>query len=594
MGTRAKPTTPTTKRAAYYVRVSSEEQTKGYSLAAQQRAIAAYCAQQGWDLVAQYHEPGKSARTEDARKRPVFQQLLADAAAHLFDVVIVHKLDRFARNRRVAFDAFHRLGVAGVGFVSLAENMDHSTPAGQLMLTMLVGMAQFYSDNLSWETKKGKAERKAQGKYNGLLPFGVTTDAAGVPTLDQTERYCDVATRAAIVPAAGLTLAFDLAAAAQTDREIARALNNAGYRTSGNRGANPFTKDSVRVILRNRFYVGDLPDGNGGWLPGKHAALIEPAVFERAEAQRAANTNRPREVSTVRSPWALSGVAVCGGCGGSVTVTHHMTGKRRVRCAGRTQGNDCDEPSCFTSVIEDQIGELLAGFAVPPRDQERLLHVWRHYQSQAVDTAAARIRLRRQLERLKDLYLDGDLDKTEYQTRKAALHDQLAELPAEGDPDSAVGARLAAFLADVSAAWTLATADERNRLARQLFRSVVIVNRTAVAVVPRPDLRPFFALVGVKSDEKECSGGSDGLCSRGCILPAGAIVIAVVPERSPAGRSGRASYQTPRPRALSAADEARIRRAADTRSLRDLAAAYEVSHETIRAILARRDLVPVG
>ena len=121
-----------------------------------------------------------------------------------------------------------RLGSSGVGFVSIAENMDCSTPAGQLMLTMLVGMAQFYSDNLSWETKKGEGERKARGPSNGLLPFGTVKGPNGVPVLDTSAWACHVATRCEIVPAVVLRLAFELAAAGKSDREVARALNDAG------------------------------------------------------------------------------------------------------------------------------------------------------------------------------------------------------------------------------------------------------------------------------------------------------------------------------------------------------------------------------
>ena len=113
------PPTPT-KRAAIYVRVSSEEQVAGYSLGAQERAVEAFCRQHGWEIVARHRDEGRSARTDDANKRPGFRRLMADAEARRFDVVIVHKLDRFARNRRVAFDAFHKLGTAGVGFVSIA------------------------------------------------------------------------------------------------------------------------------------------------------------------------------------------------------------------------------------------------------------------------------------------------------------------------------------------------------------------------------------------------------------------------------------------------------------------------------------------
>ncbi len=97
------------------------------------------------------------------------------------------------------------------------------------------------------ETKKGKAERKRQGMYNGHLPFGTTKGPDGVPVLDTEARWCDVATRTEVVPADGLRLAFELAAAGKSDREIARALNAAGHRTSGNRGHNPLSKDTVRV-----------------------------------------------------------------------------------------------------------------------------------------------------------------------------------------------------------------------------------------------------------------------------------------------------------------------------------------------------------
>ena len=182
--------------------------------------------------------------------------------------MVVHKLDRFARNRRVAFEAFERLGKAGVGFVSIAENMDYSTPAGQLMLTMLVGLAQFYSDNLAGETKKGKHERKPQGLYNGLLPFGVTKGPDGVPVLDREARRDDGQPPRDRARGWACSWPSSSRPRARRDREIAKALNAAGYRTSGNRGANPFSKDTVRRILTNRFYLGELPDGKGGWLPG--------------------------------------------------------------------------------------------------------------------------------------------------------------------------------------------------------------------------------------------------------------------------------------------------------------------------------------
>ncbi len=97
------------KRVGMYYRVSGKEQLQGYSLDAQVRAIEAHCAQHGWEVVARYPEPARSARTDAIDKRPAFKQMLADAQAGRFDVLIVHKLDRFARNLRVQLETFGRL-----------------------------------------------------------------------------------------------------------------------------------------------------------------------------------------------------------------------------------------------------------------------------------------------------------------------------------------------------------------------------------------------------------------------------------------------------------------------------------------------------
>src|SRR5829696_4725644 len=98
-----------TVRAALYERVSSEEQVEGYSLDAQDRAGQLYCAAHGFEVVQVYRDEGRSARSDDLAKRPAFQQMLVDAEAGLIDVVVVHKLDRFARNLRVTLETLERL-----------------------------------------------------------------------------------------------------------------------------------------------------------------------------------------------------------------------------------------------------------------------------------------------------------------------------------------------------------------------------------------------------------------------------------------------------------------------------------------------------
>lgn len=154
--------------------------------------------------------------------------MIADALSSKFDVLVVHKLDRFSRNLRITLEYFDKLLKAGVSFVSINEQMDFTTPSGKVHLALLGAFAQYYSDNLSQETKKGWAERRAQGLYCGLLPFGAMKSDDGVP-VPHPDTY------------PGLVMAFELTAQGKSDREVAVALNTAGYRTAGNQGNRAFS-----------------------------------------------------------------------------------------------------------------------------------------------------------------------------------------------------------------------------------------------------------------------------------------------------------------------------------------------------------------
>ncbi len=110
-------------RAGIYCRVSREEQVQGYSLDAQARACREYATSRGWSVASEYREEGRSARTDVIARRPEFRRLLDDVRPGQFDVVIVHKVDRFARNLRISFEALDVLGRAGVAFVSVTENV---------------------------------------------------------------------------------------------------------------------------------------------------------------------------------------------------------------------------------------------------------------------------------------------------------------------------------------------------------------------------------------------------------------------------------------------------------------------------------------
>jgi site-specific DNA recombinase len=490
-------------RVAVYVRVSSEEQLEGYSLDAQLRAARQYCADKGWTIAAEYVEEGKSARYEDLSRRPRFQAMLEASESRAFDVLLVHKLDRFARNLRVTLATLERLDRSGVGFVSLSEQMDFTTPIGKVILATLGAFAQYYSDNLSTETKKGKDERRAQGIHNGLLPFGTVAGPEGVAVPD--ERPVDVGGKQTS-NLEGLRLAFRLASEGISDRLVAQALNASGYRTTGNRGANPFTKDTMAELLTNRFYWGELPvyeDARSGprsrpvqigWTPGKHRSLpgFNETLWERIQAMREQRRRRVGTTSQART-YSLTGLVSCDVCGSRIGITRDALGKPRLGCRTRKQGGTCDNRLTFLSVYEDQVGAYLDAFRIPPDYQEQLLAAMRAMGEQQADPEAERRQLQARLERSKKLYEWGDKPEGEYLAERAELQERLRALAVDPSPGADLEA-LAAVLRDVKLAWNVADQEERNQLARTLFDDLRVLGHQIVAVRPRDAFAPFFRL----------------------------------------------------------------------------------------------------
>jgi len=212
-------------------------------------------------------------------------------------------------------------------------------------------------------------------------------------------------------------MACEMAATGTPDRDMARALNETGYRTTGNRGSNPFTTDTGRPMLQNRFDLGELPDGEGGWILGKHAAMIDVAIFDAAINARFRNIRRRHNPGTpLRSPWALSGGASCG-CGSAMRSSGRSDHRRRIECSARSQGLTCDAPSFFADVVEDQLADLLSHVRIPDDRRDALVAHWEERAQNRRSPAQERERLARKAERVKALYIEGELDDRAHSRR---------------------------------------------------------------------------------------------------------------------------------------------------------------------------------
>lgn len=159
-------------RAVNYSRESDPSRVEGHSLDTQERYFYQLCESRKWPAVKVYRKQGRSAHSDSLCNRPVPRQLLEDAAQGQFDVVVVHTLDRWARNLQVMLETVAILTKHGVGLVSITENLEWTTPEGRLVAWTLGSFAEFFSDMLGLHVKKGVDTKATQGLHLGSIPFG--------------------------------------------------------------------------------------------------------------------------------------------------------------------------------------------------------------------------------------------------------------------------------------------------------------------------------------------------------------------------------------------------------------------------------------
>ena len=154
--------------AVIYARYSSHGQTE-QSIEGQLHDNYAWAEQQGITVIGEYID---RALTGTKDQRPDFQRMIADAAKRQFELVIVWKLDRFARNRYDSAIYKARLKKYGVKVLSVKENITDS-PEGIILEGLLESMAEYYSANLAQNVLRGKRETSAKGNWNGgRVPLG--------------------------------------------------------------------------------------------------------------------------------------------------------------------------------------------------------------------------------------------------------------------------------------------------------------------------------------------------------------------------------------------------------------------------------------
>lgn len=396
------------KRAAAYLRVSTEDQTE-YSPAAQLRELRDYAA--AHDLLLEeahiYADEGISGRS--AQKRPAFLRMISDARspAHPFDVILVHKFDRFARSREDSIVYKSMLRRAGVEVISIKEPLSEGNYSG-VMEAIYESFAEAYSVNLGQEVRKGMTEKALRGQVQTAPPFGYRL---------MEHHFVPHAQEAPLVQEL-----FRRYAAGEGFSALAQSLNQRGIRT---RHGKLFENRTVEYILRNPVYIGKLswnPTGRTGrhfddphriLADGGHEPLISPALWDavqqRIALQKLLHPHRSRPAHT-RRHW-LSGLVRCAACGSPlVWVKPHF-----LRCGGYARGKCTQSQHIAVEYLEEALlSRLEEDLQLPEQPAYRLL---------AADDHSAALRAR--LHRLTEAYMAGALELSEFQSRKAALLSQL-------------------------------------------------------------------------------------------------------------------------------------------------------------------------
>ena len=325
-------------KAVIYARYSSSSQREE-SIEGQVKECAAFAERNGYMVIGTYADRAVSGTTDN---RPEFQRMIKDSKRKQFDLVIVWKLDRFARNRYVSAKYKNQLKQNGVRVISANESISEGAD-GILLETMLEGMAEWYSEDLKEKVVRGLSVNASKCKWNGgTLPIGYVVD-------EEQHLQPNPTTAPFILET------FKMYDEGKTVTEIRDYLNSKGLT---NTKGKPINYGTIQRILSNRRYIGEyafreivVPDG----IP----AIVPLDLFERVQERLAKNRKAPARAKADEA-YLLTTKLFCGHCG---TAMNGESGKARngtihryYKChAVKKKLNDCKKKAVKKDWIENLV-----------------------------------------------------------------------------------------------------------------------------------------------------------------------------------------------------------------------------------------------
>lgn len=363
------------RRAVIYARYSSDRQTED-SIEAQLRACREYAASKGYVVVGTYADEAISGKGSKTAARKQYQKMLRDAEAHKFDILLIHKFDRVARNVGEHINLSMRLAGAQVTLIAAAQDFG-ATKEGKLMRTVMWALSEYYIDNLSDEVKKGHRETALKGLHNGgYAPFGY-----------------DVVEQEYIInglEAAYVRKIFDCASNRQGFTEIIEEMKVRGI--CGKRGK-PIKYTQIYEMLRNEKYTGtyvystEMEDLRDNRRDKPNAIRIEnalPAIITRDQFEEVRIIMSERKQTGAKAGYLCSGLVYCT-CGAKMhgLVTHRKGHEYRYYTCSKKCGAPTVKMDDVDRAAIDYLNELLAD-----ENQAEIADALRKYRNSQADRDA--------------------------------------------------------------------------------------------------------------------------------------------------------------------------------------------------------------
>ena len=324
----------------FYGRYSDSGQSE-QSIEGQRRVCYEFAQRNGYRIIAEYID--RATTGTEAENRPEFQRMIADSAKRQFQGILVYQLDRFARNRYDSATYKAKLKKNGVKVLSARENITDDA-SGVLMESVLEGMAEYFSAELSQKVKRGMTLTAEKCEFTGSgVPLGYKIIDKKF-TVNEEE--------APIVKRI-----FEMYLAGKTMVDIIRYLNENGLKTSY---GNSYNKSSIRRILTNRKYLGiyiyrDIE------IPGGVPQIIDEVTFEQAQMLLEKNKKAPARAKAAEENYLLTTRLFCGHCSCAMTG---MSGKSKTgkihqyyACVAQRRHDSCEKKAVQKAYIEDAVVE---------------------------------------------------------------------------------------------------------------------------------------------------------------------------------------------------------------------------------------------